>query len=317
MMTDPRAKKPRMAILKTRIISPITKPTATSKEAWFKCMEPECKTLCTRARDLTRHKKEKHTPKKTCSKCNQSFARKDSLDLHIFRNHIDVPSKPMVSIKTQTVWNMEEDTSPNISLPRITKGRTHTLPTKPVRLTPPALLLNNQDLDLFCLENKKEKDLIRRSCGFKRSLILKKELEKTEKDLTLSTDEYNPEDLVQASKAPDYTPTPLEAEAPLPGTSGCDSRQANYQPGTSNSNISFVGIDNTLVASTSSLNFIENIINLDFDDKELEEATQDLNNQLMNDLACSASESSLEDYYINEENPETIDDWEMMLLKYN
>ena len=48
--------------------------------------------------------------------------------------------------------------------------------------------------------------------------------------------------------------------------------------------------------------------------KELEEATQDINNQLMNDLA---SETSLEDYYINEEDPKTKEDWEMMLLKYN
>ena len=316
-MTDPRAKKPRLALLKTRIITPSTKPTETSKERWFRCMEPDCKTLCTRARDLTRHKKDKHSPKKTCPKCNQIFARKDSLDLHIYRNHTDVPAKLMVNQKTQTVWNMEEDTFANISLQRITKGRTHTLPIKPVRLTPSALLLNNTDLDLFCKENKKEKDNIRRSCGFKRSLILKKELKKTENDLKLNEEEYNPEELVQSSTAPDYTPTPLEEEAPLPGTSGCDSRQANYKPVISNSNISFEGVDNTLVASTSSLSFIDNIINLEFDEKELEEATQDLNNQLMNDLACSASETSLEDYYINEGNPETINDWEMMLIKYN
>lgn len=83
---------------------------------------------------------------------------KDSLDLHYFRIHMDPSKKSMVEKKTQTVWNMEEDSFTNISMSRITKGRSHTLPTKPVRITPPDLLLTNSDLSQFFQENKTEKD---------------------------------------------------------------------------------------------------------------------------------------------------------------
>ena len=58
-MNDP--KKPRIGLL---IVTPTIQQTAPAKEAWFKCLEQDCGTIFTRARDLSSHKKEK---KKACT----------------------------------------------------------------------------------------------------------------------------------------------------------------------------------------------------------------------------------------------------------
>ena len=56
-------------------------------------------------------------------------------------------------------------------------------------------------------------------------------------------------------------------------------------------------------------------MNLDFEEKELEDAPESLNNTLMNDLKCSSSESSISDYYIDEDAPCTQGKWEQVLIK--
>ena len=261
----------------------------------------DCKTLCTRARDLARHKRDTHTNKKVCTQCTSTFARKDSLDLHIYRTHLNPTTKK--DSQTQTALNMEEDNLIDIHISRISAGIIHTLPIKPVRITPPALLLNNSDLSLFCKQNETEKNSIRKTCGFKRSLSLRKQLNRTNKDLQKYEGEYIPEDLDTTPTFPTYTLSPIEVDESTPGTSGCDRRQSNYSLHNSTSEISFKGLDNSLTASASSLDFINNIMSLDFEEKELNEATEELNNTLMNDLKCSSSESSMSDYYIDEKEP--------------
>ena len=219
--------------------------------------------------------------------------------------------------QTQTVQNMQEDNRSDVHISRISTGIVYTLPVKPVRITPPALLLNNSDLSKFCKENETEKNSIRKSCGFKRSLSLRKQLNKTNKELYKNGDEYIPEDLTKNQVFPTYTPTPLEMDSPTPGTSGCDRRQANFSVNNSTSDISLEGLDTSLTASASSLNFNNNIMSLDFDEQELNEATEELNNTLMNDLKCSSSESSMSDYYIDENEPTSKEEWEQMLIKLN
>ena len=178
---------------------------------------------------------------------------------------------------------MEEDQFSEIHISRISTGTVHTLPIKPVRITPPGLILNNSDLNLYCQKNKTEKESIRKSCGFKRSLTLKKELEKTNRELYHTREEYMPVDLTSNQNIPAYTPSPIELDTSKPGTSGSYSRQDNYSLNNSSSVISFNGLDTTLTASSSSLNFINNIMNLDFEEQELNDATETLNNTLMND----------------------------------
>ena len=219
--------------------------------------------------------------------------------------------------QTQTALNMEEDNISDVHISRISTGIAYTLPVKPVRITPPALLLNNSDLSKFCKENETEKNAISKSCGFKRSLSLRKQLTKTNKELYNNGDEYIPEDLIKTQVFPTYTPTPLEVDSPTPGTSGCDSRQANYSLNKNTSELSLEGLDTSITASASSLNFINNIMSLDFDEQELNEATEELNNTLMNDLKCSSSESSMSDYYIDENEPSSKEEWEQMLIKLN
>ena len=58
-------------------------------------------------------------------------------------------------------------------------------------------------------------------------------------------------------------------------------------------------------------------MNLDFEEQELDDANESLNNTLMNDLKCSSSESSVTDYYIDEDAPCTQEEWEQMLIKHN
>ena len=58
-------------------------------------------------------------------------------------------------------------------------------------------------------------------------------------------------------------------------------------------------------------------MNLDYEEQQLNEATEALNNTLMNDLKCSSSESSLSDYFIDESEPCSKEEWEQMLIKHN
>ena len=147
---------------------------------------------------------------------------------------------------------MEEDNLSDVHMSRISAGIVHTLPIIPVRITPPALLLNNSDLSQYCIDNQSEKDSIRKSCGFKRSLSLRKQLNKTNKELYKTGEQYIPEDFNNNQNFPAYTPSPVEVDVSKPGTSGFDSRQANYSLNNSTSMISFNGLDTSLTASASS-----------------------------------------------------------------
>lgn len=191
-MSDPAAKKLWIAILKTRLVESTKKPTVPMKDAWLRCTINNCNTLCTIARDLARHKRDAHSAKKACSKCNLTFTRKDSLDLHIYRAHLNPTITTKKDGKTQTALNMQEDNLSDVHISRISAGIVHTLPIIPVRITPPALLLNNSDLSQYCKDNQSEKDSIRKSCGFKRSLSLRKQLNKTNKELYKTVEQYIP-----------------------------------------------------------------------------------------------------------------------------
>ena len=58
-------------------------------------------------------------------------------------------------------------------------------------------------------------------------------------------------------------------------------------------------------------------MNLDYEEQELNDAIEALNNTLMNDIKCLSSESSVSDYYIDENEPCSQEEWEQMLIKHN